>query len=176
MTSKTIEFDELYQQTYKLMFRTVCMKYAKGDYDLASEFCQLGYIRVHANLHTFRNEGSIEGWVRRVMITTILTQLVKRKKSLETVSAFNFEENNIGDEPVERVEDTTFMGKYSAKDINNAIVSLADGYKFTFYQYFYENRSHREIATSLGINEGTSRSQLAKAKAKVRQYLENLKR
>ena len=173
MTSKTIEFDELYQQTYKLMFRTVCMKYAKGDYDLASDFCQLGYIKVHDNLHTFRNEGSIEGWVRRVMITTSLNQLRKRKRIIETVSDFNFEKADLTDEPI---DDTNFMGKYSAKDINSAILSLADGYRFTFYQYFYENRSHREISTALGINEGTSRSQLAKAKTKVRQYLENLKR
>jgi RNA polymerase sigma-70 factor (ECF subfamily) len=68
------------------------------------------------------------------------------------------------------------MGKYSAKDIRNAIETLPEGYMFVFYQYFYNNKSHREIANMLGVNEVTSRSQLSKAKKKVKDYLENLKR
>jgi RNA polymerase sigma-70 factor (ECF subfamily) len=53
---------------------------------------------------------------------------------------------------------------------------LPKGYKFVFVQYFYNDKSHKEIAEMLGINEASSRSQLAKAKKKIKDYLENLKR
>ena len=72
LLTETINFDEVYKQTYRNMFRSVCMKYAKGDYDLASDYCQLGYLRVNDKLSTFKGEGSLEGWIRRVISTTIL--------------------------------------------------------------------------------------------------------
>lgn len=176
LITESIAFDELYKKTYPTMFRQVCMKYANGDYDLASDFCQLGYVRVHNQLHTFKNEGSIEGWVRRVIATTILTELRGKKRAIQTTKDFDFDRNDVNDEPEEKIEDIDFMGKYSAKDIRNAVASLAEGYLFVFYQYFYKDKSHKEIANMLGIDEGTSRSQLAKAKKKVKDYLENLKR
>lgn len=175
LITESVEFDEIYKKTYPTMFRTVCMKYAKGNYDLASDFCQLGYVRVHDKFHTFKNEGSIEGWIRRVIITTILNEF-RKKQGVETTSDFDFERNDVADQPEEKFEDIDFMGKYSAKDIRDAISSLPEGYMFVFYQYFYKDKSHKEIANMLGIDEGTSRSQLSKAKTKVKNYLENLKR
>ena len=175
LINESIAFDELYKKTYPTMFRQVCMKYANGDYDLASDFCQLGYVKVHSQLHKYSGEGSIEGWVRRVISNTILNEF-RGKKRIETSSDYDFERLDVEDEPEERIEDIDFMGKYSANDIKKAIASLAEGYLFVFYQYFYKDKSHKEIADMLGIDEGTSRSQLAKAKKKVKEYLENLKR
>jgi RNA polymerase sigma-70 factor (ECF subfamily) len=175
LIQESVEFDEIYKKTYPSMFRTVCMKYAKGDYDLASDYCQLGYVRVHDKLHTFKGEGSLEGWIRRVITTTILNEF-RKKRSIETTNDFDFERNDVSDQPEEKFEDIDFMGKYSAKDIRNAIASLSEGYLFVFYNYFYKDKSHKQIADMLGIDEGTSRSQLAKAKKKVKDYLENLKR
>lgn len=157
------------------MFRQVCMKYSNGDYDLANDFCQLGYERVYSQLHKYSGEGSLEGWVRRVISNTILNEF-RGKKRVETTNDYDFERLDVEDEPEERIEDIDFMGKYSANDIKKAISSLAEGYLFVFYQYFYKDKSHKEIANMLGIDEGTSRSQLAKAKKKVKEYLENLRR
>jgi RNA polymerase sigma-70 factor (ECF subfamily) len=176
LLTETIDFDDVYKKTYQTMFRTVCMRYAKGDYDLASDFCQLGYLKVNEKLHTFKNEGSLEGWIRRVITTTILTELKPKVKKIDTTKDFDFERNDVSDKPEEKLEDIDFMGKYSAKDIRNAIETLPEGYMFVFYQHFYNNKSHREIANMLGVNEVTSRSQLSKAKKKVKDYLENLKR
>jgi RNA polymerase sigma-70 factor (ECF subfamily) len=68
------------------------------------------------------------------------------------------------------------MGKYSEQDIKDAIKSLPDGYKFVFVKYFFDDMSHKEIGKSLGIDSGTSRSQLLKAKRKIKDYLERLNR
>jgi len=176
LLTETIDFDDVYKKTYQTMFRTVCMRYSKGDYDLASDFCQLGYLRVNEKLHTFKDEGSIEGWIRRVITTTILTELKPKVKKIDTTKDFDFERNDVSDKPEEKFEDIDFMGKYSAKDIRNAVASLPEGYLFVFYNYFYKDKSHKQIADILGIDEGTSRSQLSKAKKKVKDYLENLKR
>ena len=174
--TETIEFDEIYKQTYPKMFRSVCMKYAKGDYDLASDFCQLGYIQVHKKLHTFRGEGSVGGWVRRVIFTTIINEFKKKEYSVDASSDFDFERNDIADEPVQYFEPENFMGKYSEEDIKDAINSLPEGQRFVFYEYYFNDKSHKEISKILGFDEGTSRSQLYNAKNKIKKYLEDLKR
>jgi RNA polymerase sigma-70 factor (ECF subfamily) len=176
VATEPINFDKVYKSTYPNMFRQVCMKYANGDYDLASEYCQLGYLRVNDKLHTFKVDGSLEGWIRRVITTTIINEFRAKKRKIDTTSDFDFERNDVSDEPEERYEDIEFMGKYTVADIKNAIDSLPKGYQFVFYQYFYKDKSHKEIADALGIDEGTSRSQLSKAKKKIKDYLESLKR
>ena len=173
---ESVEFEKIYKDTYPKMFRSVCMKYAKGDRDLADEFCQLGYLKVYNNLHTFRGEGSIEGWIRTVITRTILNELTRGVKSIQMVPDFDYERNDIADEPETNFDGSDFMGKYSEQDIKNAINMLPKGYNFVFVQYFYNDKSHKEIAEMLGINEASSRSQLSKAKKKIKDYLENLKR
>ena len=175
---ESIDFDDVYKKTYSSMFRAVCLKYADGDYDLAKDYCQIGYIKVSQKLHTFKNEGSLEGWVRRVLVTTIINEIreKKQKKYINTTTNYDFERTDLADEPETKFEDIEFLGKYTAQDIKNAISSLPEGYRFVFYQYFYKDKSHKEIAKMLGIDEGTSRSQLARAKSKIKSYLENLKR
>ena len=173
---ETIDFNDVYKKTYPTMFKSVCMRYANGDYDLAKDFCQLGYVKVYDKLHTFKNEGSIEGWVRRVITTRILDEVKIKKRNIQTTNDFDFERNDVLDEPQEKYEDIEFMGKYTVSDIKNAIESLSEGYKTIFNEYYYNEKSHREIANMLGIDEGTSRSQLSRAKKKIKDYLENLKR
>ena len=173
---ETIDFNDVYKKTYPTMFKSVCMRYANGDYDLAKDFCQLGYVKVYDKLHTFKNEGSIEGWVRRVITTRILDEFKIKKRNIQTTNDFDFERNDVLDEPQEKYEDIEFMRKYTVSDIKNAIESLSEGYKTIFNEYYYNEKSHREIANMLGIDEGTSRSQLSRAKKKIKDYLENLKR
>ena len=75
-------------------------------------------------------------------------------------------------EKVKKENEIEYMGKYSKKLIYKAIESLADGYKVVFYNFFFNDKSHKEIADMLGISEGTSRSQLMKAKNVIKKYLE----
>ena len=169
-----LSFEKVYKDTFPVVFNLVCKKYAKGDYDLAQEYCQTGYVRVYNQLDKFRGEGSITAWVRRVVTNEIINLL--RKRTLDTNKDVDVEKVNVTDEPIEKENEIEYMGKYSSKDIKNAIENLADGYKFIFIRYYYSGKSHKEISDELGISEGTSRSQLSKAKTHVKKYLENLKR
>lgn len=177
--SESLEFDKIYKETYPKMFRSVCMKYADGDYELADEFCQIGYIRVYEKLHTFRGEGSLEGWIRLVLSSSILDELRKRKSMNVSLSNFESDDDyvdilNIPDD--EDYDDTLYMGKYSEKDIRNAIKSLPDKYRFVFYQYYFNKKTHPEIAKMMGIKPMSSRSQLSRAKDRIKEYLEKLDR
>jgi RNA polymerase sigma-70 factor (ECF subfamily) len=173
---ETVEFEDVYKETFPNIYRTVCMRYAKGDKDLADDFCQLGYLKVFNKLHLFRGEGSLEGWVRRVVVTTIINELRGSTKDIQTVSDFDFEKSDVAAEPEKNFDDLEFMGKYSEQDIKDAIKSLPDGYKFVFVKYFFDDLSHKEIAKMLGIGEVGSRTQLSKAKKKIKAYLERLNR
>ena len=176
LITEGMSFEKVYKDTFPMIFNSVCMKFAKGDYDLAQEYCQTGYLRIYHQLDKFRGEGSIEGWVRRVVSNEIINLL--RPKVSKIIPDKNVEIEKLGvvDTPVEKEEDIEYMGKYSSKDIKNAIEQLPDGYKFIFVNYYYKNKSHKEIAKELGISEGTSRSQLSKAKQSVKKYLGGLSR
>jgi len=170
---ENLQFEEVYKKTYPKIFNSVCMRYAKGDYDLASEYCQLGFIKVYKNLHKYSNLGSLEGWVRRVVTNTINDEFKRQKRELETVPDFelDLERLDLSQEP-ESFEEISYMGKYPESLIRAAVNSLPDGYKYVFYNYYFGDKSYKEIADDLGIKEVTSRTQLHKAKKLFKDYLE----
>ncbi len=144
----------------------VCLRYANNSED-AQDLLQEGFIKIFRNLHRFRAEGSFEGWIRRVFVNTAIEHY--RKKSAQLSSVSEKEENTIED------TDITALDSLAEQDILNLIQELSPGYKTVFNLYVVEGYSHKEIGEMLGISEGTSKSQLARAKAilqkKVAQYL-----
>ena len=167
---ESLGFSDVYKQTFPKVFNSVCMKYAKGDYDLAQEFCQIGYLRVLDKLSQYSGKGSIGGWVSRVVTTTILDELKKKKREGIKVDVDSAKED-FSDVNY----DNDFMGgRFSEKDIKKAIDILPTGYKAVFVMYFFKNMKHKEIADVLNIDEVTSRTQLHKAKKIVKKYLEEL--
>ena len=133
---------------------------------------QEGFIKVFRNLHRFRAEGSFEGWIRRVFVNTSIEHY--RKKSLALSSVSEREENTIEN------ADISAMDQLAEKDILQIIQELSPGYKTVFNLYVVEGYSHKEIGDLLGISEGTSKSQLARAKSilqkKIAQYLSDTKK
>lgn len=157
--------EELYKRFSPKMY-AVCLRYANNSED-AQDLLQEGFIKIFRNLHRFRAEGSFEGWIRRVFVNTAIEHY--RKKSAQLSSVSEKEENTIED------TDITALDNLAEKDILNLIQELSPGYKTVFNLYVVEGYSHKEIGEMLGISEGTSKSQLARAKAilqkKVAQYL-----
>jgi len=162
--------EELYRRFAPKMY-AVCLRYANNTDD-AQDLLQEGFIKVYKNLHRFRAEGSFEGWVRRVFVNTSIEHF--RKKSAQLSSVSEKEENTIED------ADITALDSLAEKDIINIVQELSPGYRTVFNLYVVEGYSHKEIGELLGISEGTSKSQLARAKSilqkKVTQYLSDTKK
>ena len=112
-----------------------------------------GFLKVFTKLQKFKNEGSFEGWIRRIMVNTCLSYL--RKKNLVDLSD---EEYIFNDAATESLENT------SLEDIQKMIDKLPNGYKMVFNLFAIEGYKHSEIAAQLDISESTSKSQLFKAR------------
>jgi RNA polymerase sigma-70 factor (ECF subfamily) len=157
--------EELYNRFAPKMY-AVCLRYANNSDD-AQDLLQEGFIKVYKNIHRFRAEGSFEGWIRRVFINSSIEHLRKKSAKLMTVS--EKEEGTIED------TDISALDSMAEKDIIKLIQELSPGYRTVFNLYVIEGFAHKEIAEQLGISEGTSKSQLARAKSilqkKVAQYL-----
>lgn len=157
--------EELYRRFSPKMY-AVCFRYAHNTAD-AQDLLQEGFVKVYRNLHKFRGDGSFEGWVRRVFVNTAIEHF--RKKSLQLNSVSEREENTIED------HDLSALDQLAERDILQLIQELSPGYKAVFNLYVVEGYSHKEIGEMLGISEGTSKSQLARAKGilqkKIAQFL-----
>ena len=168
LLNEVVDFNSLYKSLYPKMYRQVCLKYANGDEEKANDFCQLGFIKVYQKISMYDGTGPIEAWARRIIANTILDELRKEKRS-PYKKPVDFERTNL-----EVIDDTPEESLYSSKDIKDAVDTLSSAYKKVFEMFFFEDMSHQEIADELGISEGTSKSNLFKAKAKIKQYLINL--
>lgn len=157
---------ELLYQRFAPKMYAVCLRYANNTDD-AQDLLQEGFIKVYRNLEKFRREGSFEGWVRRVFVNTAIEHY-RRKVNLST----------IGEKEERTIEDGTFnvLDQLAEKDIIQLVQELSPGYRSVFNMYVIEGYSHKEIGDLLDISEGTSKSQLARAKAilqkKVQEFLD----
>jgi len=145
--------EELYRRFSPRMY-AVCLRYA-GNGEEAQDILQDGFIKVFKKLESFRGDGSFEGWIRRIFVNTAIEHF-RRKKYLT---------------PVTEKEENTIEGNYAsalddlgAKDIMALVQQLSPGYRTVFNMYVVEGYSHKEIGDILGISEGTSKSQLSRAK------------
>jgi RNA polymerase sigma factor (sigma-70 family) len=145
--------EEMYRRFSPRMY-AVCLRYA-GNAEEAEDILQEGFIKIFKKLDSFRSEGSFEGWVRRIFVNTAIEHF-RRKRYLM---------------PVTEKEENTIEGKYTsvlddlgAKDIMALVQELSPGYRTVFNMYVVEGYTHKEIADILGISEGTSKSQLSRAK------------
>tara|TARA_R110002012_G_scaffold69372_5_gene179583 strand:- start:42201 stop:42767 length:567 start_codon:yes stop_codon:yes gene_type:complete len=138
----------------------VCRQYLKNN-DLAEEVMLSGFFKMFTHLNDFKNEGSFEGWIRRIMVNESISQLRKDKK-LHFVSETEIENTT---------EHSTFIEtELEEADIQKMIDSLPDGYKTVFVLYAVEGYKHSEIGELLQISENTSKTQLFKA----RKMLQNM--
>ncbi|WP_299157121.1 sigma-70 family RNA polymerase sigma factor [uncultured Tenacibaculum sp.] len=130
----------------------VCRQYVK-DIHHAEDLMLQGFFKVFTNLNKFKNEGSFEGWIRRIIVNTCLTYL--RKKNPIQLTEEDFVFNDVATESLENT---------SVEDIQKLIDKLPEGYKLVFNLYAIEGYKHSEISKRLNISEGTSKSQLFKAR------------
>ena len=152
--------EALYRQTASKML-VVCMRYAKDRME-AEDVLQMGYIKVFQKVNEYRGDGAFEGWIRKVMVNTAIESYRKNLRSLSVV-------------PIEDAYDQPSTGfdfsRLGMQDLLKVIQKLADGYRVVFNMYIIEGYSHKEIAETLGISEGASKSQLSRARAILKEEI-----
>ena len=147
--------DALYSK-YSPKMLGVCYRFAKSRED-AEDMLQEGFIKVFSQIHQYRNEGSLEGWVRRIVVHTCINVLKKNKKFSDCI--------DISYAAGLHSEDSNVHSILLAKEVVECIRSLPVGYRTVLNLYAIEGYSHKEIAGMLEIEESTSRSQYTRAKS-----------
>ncbi len=145
--------EELYNRYSGRMY-AVCLRYARHGME-AQDMLQEGFIKVFDKLETFKGAGSLEGWIRRIMVHSAISTY--RKKSFQN-EKFGLDNVPEGETPCEA------LGRLGHQELMALIQELPDGYRIVFNLYAIEGFGHKEIAQQLGCGESTSRSQLAKAR------------
>jgi RNA polymerase sigma-70 factor (ECF subfamily) len=146
----------------------VCQRYARNTGD-AEDILQDAFIKIFNKIGQFKFEGSFEGWIRRIVVNTALKKysLIRYDKEF---SGYNVQESQGGQ------EDPAAYSQLTEKDLLALINSLPDGYRLIFNLYVIEGYQHEEIATMLGIQPGTSRSQLVKARMMLQKKISLLQK
>lgn len=152
---------ELYER-YSPKMLSVCYRYGHSRED-AEDMLQEGFIKVFSMIHTFENRGSLEGWIRRIIIHTCINILKKNKRFNESVDIIHATGVQVREESIPSI--------IQAKEVIESIRLLPVGYRTVLNLYAIEGYSHREIAVMLDIEESTSRSQYTRAKAMLEDIL-----
>jgi RNA polymerase sigma factor (sigma-70 family) len=145
---------DLYAET---MF-AVCFRYTNNKED-SQDILQEGFLKVFRNLHNFREDGSFEGWVRKIIKNTALTYLRDNKKHAHQ-GALNYSLED---------KECSVLDKLAEKDIVNIVTTLPSGYRKIFVMHMIEGYNHREIAGILGCSEGTSKSQFYRSRKRIQE-------
>ena len=150
----------LYDRYAPLMF-SVCRRYLRSRED-AEEALVSGFYKVFSQINSFSGSGSLEGWIRRIMVNEALMMLRKAQPLVFP-----------GDEKGQLEEHDGFSieAEMSAREILQLLDELPNGYRTVFNLYVLEGYKHQEIADMLGISINTSKSQLILAKEKLKQLL-----
>lgn len=169
-----VKGDNMSQQ---ILFKTfygkmlaVCMRYSK-DKEEANDIVQEGFIKVFKKLKKFEKKGSLEGWIRRIMINTAL-DFIRKRKDFVYDDEKDISIENLSNDPFDD-QDFKDIVNLKTEVIINLLQQLSPAYRTVFNLYVIENMTHQEIAEYLNISVGTSKSNLAKAKQKLKKMVDN---
>jgi RNA polymerase sigma factor (sigma-70 family) len=148
-------------QTYAPKMYTLCCRYLK-DNMLAEDALVSAFTRILQRIHQFKGEGSLDGWIKTIVVREALATLRKNQHlrfqtDLDTIEAGSYSQP----------PDTTL----ETAELMIMISELPTGYRTVFNMYAIDGYSHKEIAEQLGISENTSKSQLSRARAQLQQRL-----
>jgi len=162
------------RQAQRMLFDTfapsmlgVCIRYCH-DRDEAEDILQEAFIKVFQNIHSFRGEGSLAGWIKRVIVNHAINYINKRNKIARHEKLDEIRETEIMDlnDAIE------FPDEYNPALLLKLIQELPEGYRTVFNMHIFEDYGHKEIAELLGISENTSKTQLFKARRWLKNKIE----
>ena len=150
----------IYEEYYSSMMG-VCLRYASNEED-ALDILHEGFIKVFKHISKYKPGTSLNAWIRRVMVNTAIDYYRKaiRRRTEDITEAYNLSS-----------QEADAISQYSEKEILQSIQQLTPAYRTVFNMYIIEGYSHKEIAAKLGITESTSRSNLVKARSRLKELL-----
>lgn len=149
----TVTWEEIYK-TYSRKMYSVCLRYARNTEE-AQDVLHDGFLKVFSCLDEYKGTGSLEGWIRRIMVRTAINNY-----RVYDNRYFIIEDS----EEILETEGISVEDSISADELMAHINALPDGYRIIFNMYVIEGYKHNEIAELLGISESTSKTQLMKAR------------
>lgn len=152
--------NELFKK-YAGKMLSVCKRYV-GEMMEAEEVLMEGFMIVFAKISDFKEAGSLEGWIRRIMVNESLMHIRKRKMIWVEL-----------EDKIEVSDPEAVLFELEAEVILRMISHLPDGFRTVFNLYAIEGYSHQEIAEMLGISVGTSKSQLSRARVLLQKNILN---
>ena len=173
LISGCIKDDALCQKSlfhrYASSLLGVCQRYARNKED-AEDILQDSFIKIFKKIDQFKGEGSFEGWMRRIVVNTALKKYTVSRYSKE-ISV-----DEVKDLSLANMNDIPAFNHLTEKDLLLLVNNLPDGYRIVFNLYVIEGYPHDEIADMLGIQPGTSRSQLVKARQLLQREIIHLQK
>ncbi len=151
---------KIYEDHYSIML-PVCMRYANNNNE-ALDILHDGFIKIFKNISKYKAGTSLTAWIRRIMINTSIDYYRKRvrQRTEDIDKAYYIRDKNVD-----------VVSQMSAQEILNALQELSNSYRTVFNLFVIEGYPHKQIATILNISESTSRSNLVKARAKLKVIL-----
>ena len=153
----------LYQEYYTYAL-SICLRYADNRYE-AEEMLNDGFLKVFQNMTNFEIDKPFKPWLRRIVVNTAINHYHKNKRYKQT--------ETLEDNPRDYANKEDITGDINYQELVAMVHKLSPQYRAVFNLYVIEGYKHQEIADLLGISEGTSKSNLAKAKKVLQGKLEN---
>ena len=149
------KFQEILYRKYAKKMYGICLSYA-GVRELAQDILQDSFIKIFDKIREYRMEGSLEGWIRRIVTNTAIDHIRQRGR----IQNYITDKEEIKDE----VHEMNALQDLQTQDVLNQVAKLPDGARLVFNLYALEGYTHKEIAEKLDITEGTSKSQFNRAR------------
>ncbi|MEO6189808.1 MAG: sigma-70 family RNA polymerase sigma factor [Saprospiraceae bacterium] len=149
---------------FKVKMFALCLRFARS-YEEGEDILQEGFVHVFNDINQFKGIGSLEGWIRKIVLRTALSYIKKRTNELQIVELADLENKLIYE--MEQIE----VDFDDPKSLISLLQKMPDGFRAVMNLYVLEEKSHEEIASLLGISESTSRSQLSRGKEFLRKLV-----
>lgn len=151
----------LYKRYSGILF-SICLRYSPNKTE-AEDNLQDAFLTIFKKIEQYKGKGSFEGWIKRVTVNTVLQKYRKQR-------VYNIED----EAQIEQEDDVSVDTEIVPLDyLLKIIQELPDRYRLVFTMYVMDDYSHKEIADLLGISDGTSKSNLARARAILKNKIDN---
>ncbi len=156
---------KLLYDKYSSMLMGVCMRYSHST-DEAQDVLQDGFLKILGAINQFENKGSFEGWMRRIIVNTAITNYRKNLKY--------YNQQNIDDLHTTEHSTSIYDSNFTLDELLKLVQELPSGYRIIFNLYAIEGYKHKEIAEMLEIDIATSKSQYSRARSALRTKLDEI--